>query len=74
MSYKESDIVHENLDCFVLKEKDCYTVFVSGVTHSKSDSSYAKDEDGLSLATIRCNYLADSKTAYRHFRLPKYLQ
>ena len=74
MSYKESDIVHETKDCFVLKEKDCYTVFVNGVTHSKSDSSYTKDEDGLSLAIIRCKYIANSKTAYKDFRLPKHFQ
>jgi hypothetical protein len=55
---RELDIVHENGDYWVAKEKAAYTVYKAGVTHSVSDSSYAKDADGLSLAIARCNYLA----------------
>lgn len=55
---KEEDIVHENGPFWVLRQKDRYTVFRSGITHSTSDSSYARDEDGLSIAKARCDYLA----------------
>jgi hypothetical protein len=55
---RESDIVHENGDYWVAREHAVYTVYKSGVTHSVSDSSYAKDADGLSIAIARCDYLA----------------
>lgn len=61
MSYKESDIMHETETCFVLREKDRYTVLVNGITHATSDSSYALNSDGLSIAIARCNYLNKRK-------------
>ena len=68
MSYREEDIVHENGSAWVLKERDSYTVFMSGVTHSTSDSSYVRDADGLSIAKARADYLerrANEKEAAR---------
>jgi hypothetical protein len=57
---KERDIVYENGTAWVFKDirKDCYTVFRAGITHSTSDSAYALDEDGLSLAKARVDYFA----------------
>lgn len=56
----ERDIVHENGPAWVLDDRKhgCYTVFLAGVTHSVSDSAYAHDEDGLSIAVARADYLA----------------
>lgn len=64
MRIKESDIVFEsgNGISWVLKERDCYTVMVNKNTHSVSDSSYPKTEDGLSIAVIRAKYLDKRKT------------
>lgn len=60
MSYKESDIMHENGKAWVLRDRGqkAYAVCISGVTHSVTDSAYPMDDDGLSLAIARCNYLA----------------
>jgi len=55
---RESDIVHENGDYWVKRERDAYTVYRVGLTHSTSDSSYAKTPEGLSVAISRCDYLA----------------
>lgn len=55
---KESNIVHENGDFWVLAKPNSYVVFQSGITHSVSDSAYRKDADGLSIAKARCDYLA----------------
>lgn len=68
MTYKESDIVHEAGRFWVLREarRGRYTVFVTGVTHSASDSAYALTPDGLSLAIARCDYLhRNDATVYR---------
>jgi hypothetical protein len=54
MNTKESNILHENGNCWVSKTKQGYTVWVCGITHSTSDSVYAD----LSLAIARCDYLA----------------
>ena len=54
---KESQIVHEAGRAWVARLSDSYVVFVCGVTHSVSDSFYAKDVDGLSIAIARANYL-----------------
>lgn len=54
---KESDIVHERGDFWVFKDKKGYHVMKAGITHSTSDSSYTLDENGLSVAKARCNYL-----------------
>lgn len=58
MSYREADIAYENPKAWVLddKKRDCYTVFRVGITHSVSDSSYARDADGLSIAKARADY------------------
>lgn len=53
----EDDIVYEVGQHWVLREKASYTVFVAGPTHSTSDSSYARTDDGLSIAKARCDYL-----------------
>lgn len=58
----EADIKHENGMFWVCRNKADYTVYRAGSTHSVADSSYAKDDDGLSLAIARCDYLA-SRTA-----------
>ena len=57
---KEKDIVHENGKYWVMRNRKegCYSVMVSGVTHSVSDSHYSLDDDGLSIAVARCDYLA----------------
>lgn len=63
MSYKETDIVHERGDYWVLRERAAYTVFKNGITHSVSDSSYERTEAGLSIAIARCEYLAKRAAA-----------
>ena len=55
---RESDIMHEVGDYWVARQKGTYVVYKVGVTHSISDSAYAKTPDGLSIAIARCNYLA----------------
>jgi len=57
---REENIVHENGCAWVLRDAKgkCYTVFLTGVTCSTSDSSYALTEDGLGIAVCRANYLA----------------
>ena len=64
MRIKESDIIFEtdNGVCWVLKEKDCYTVMMNKVTHSISESSYPLSADGLSIAITRANYIDKRKT------------
>ena len=58
MTYKEKDIIHENGRFWVLKDKRAYTVMVSGITHSINESAYHLNDDGLSIAKFRCDYLA----------------
>lgn len=58
MSYKEKDIKHEAGRFWVLDTDKTYAVMVTGVTHSTSESTYERTDDGLSLAVARCNYLA----------------
>jgi hypothetical protein len=55
---KESNIVHEAGSFWVARERASYTVYKSGITHSVSDSAYSLDDDGLSIAITRCDYLA----------------
>lgn len=57
----EADIMHEVGTYWVGREKAAYVVYCSGITHSVSDSAYAKTPDGLSIAIARCNYLANRK-------------
>lgn len=61
MSYREKDIAHENGDFWVLSNRYGYHVMRSGITHSIGDSSYSLDDNGLSLAVARCDYLAKRK-------------
>lgn len=60
MAYTEADIVHEAGRVWVLRDRSqkCYSVCISGITHSIVDTSFELDEDGLSIAIARCNYLA----------------
>ena len=51
---RERDIEHENGNYWVTRQRGVYTVFVTGPTHSVSDSSYLD----LSVAIARCDYLA----------------
>jgi len=54
----ESKIRHENGSFWVFEDKNAFTVYKAGITHSTPDSSYALTDDGLSLAVYRCDYLA----------------
>lgn len=54
---KENDIIYENGQYWVCRNKSNYTVFRTGLTHSESDSAYTLSEDGLSCAKARCDYL-----------------
>lgn len=54
---KISDIVYELGQFWVFKGKDAYYVMENGVTSSTSDSAYALDPDGLSIAIARVKYL-----------------
>jgi len=60
---RESDIMHENGVFWVAKDKSGYLVLETGVTHSKTLSTFAKDADGLSLAIAYCDYEARHKAA-----------
>jgi len=53
----ESKIVHENPTAWVCSQRNSYTVYRIGLTHSTPDSSYAKTPDGLSIAKARAEYL-----------------
>lgn len=57
---KIQDIIYENGESWVLKDtaQNRYTVFRNGITHSTSDSAYPLNDDGLSLAKARVDYLA----------------
>jgi len=61
--HKESNIVHDRQTHWVCRDKahSRYTVYVVGVTHSVSDSSYPLTEGGRSIAIARCDYLAKRK-------------
>ncbi|OCJ65279.1 hypothetical protein A6U96_23365 [Agrobacterium tumefaciens] len=59
----EADIMHEAGNYWVGRERDSYTVYKVGATHSVSDSAYAKTPNGLSIAIARCNYLAKRAAA-----------
>jgi hypothetical protein len=60
---RESDIVYETGACWVKRDRNSYTVFRIGVTHSTSDSAYKKNADGLSIAKSRCDYLTKRAAA-----------
>lgn len=54
MALKESSILHENGNYWVMQDGRGYHVMVAGATHSVSESSYADP----SLAIARVDYLA----------------
>ncbi len=56
-SMKESDIIFEMGAYWVLKTRDSYDVMKNVGTHSVLDSAYPRNDDGLSIAEARCNYL-----------------
>lgn len=58
MTIREADIVYEGLRAWVFddRKRDCYTVFLVGITHSTSDSSYPRSDDGLSIAKARADH------------------
>jgi hypothetical protein len=56
--YQLLKIVYERGDFWVKRNRNGYTVYRSGITHSKADSTYTLDADGLSIAIARCNYLS----------------
>ena len=66
---KEKDIVFETRKSWVLRERDCYTVFVVGATCSTSDCSFERTVAGLSLAIYRAFYHS-RKTAPNTIALP----
>lgn len=55
---READIIYESGRYWVARQKDAFVVYVTGLTHSKSDSAYAKNPAGQSIAIARCDYLA----------------
>jgi hypothetical protein len=55
---RESDIVHENGDYWVLSDKSGYLVMMAGITHSKTLCTFPKTDDGRSLAIAYCEYRA----------------
>ena len=59
MSYKVENIVFELPNFWVLgdKKKKAYHVMKVGISVSESDSSYAMNDDGLSIAIARAKYL-----------------
>ena len=59
----ERDIIHQSGDFWVCREHNKYTVMRDKLTHSITDSSYAKTPEGLSVAIVRCNYLAANSTS-----------
>lgn len=61
----EQDIIIETGSYWVGRDRQAkqYVVYKTGVTHSVADSAYPMDEDGLSIAVYRCNYLAVKERA-----------
>lgn len=57
MSLKLKNILFEGEKSFVYKEKNCYTVFLKRFGYSESDCSFKLDDDGLSLAIARHEYI-----------------
>lgn len=60
---KERDIVYQNGSFWVGKFIGCYGVYQDVNGYAISDSSYSKDEDGLSIAKARCGYRAKRAAA-----------
>jgi hypothetical protein len=57
---RESDIVHQIGKYWVGRDKShrAYVVYKIGPSYSTSDSAYNLNDDGLSIAIARANYLA----------------
>ncbi len=57
---KEADILYQNGRAWVFadRKRKAYVVMVDGNVCAQSDSAYALDSDGLSIAKARCDYLA----------------
>jgi len=53
---REKDIMHECGKFWVYRGSNAYTVMQSGITHSTSVQSFAKTDDGLSIAIAYANY------------------
>lgn len=62
---RESDIMHEKGNYWVGRDKElgAYVVYKIGLTHSVSDSAYGLNQDGLSIAIARANYLANRESS-----------
>lgn len=59
---KESDIMHEVGRYWVCRERDRYTVCRNLVSCAETVQSFARSEDGLSLAIAYSDYLAGRET------------
>lgn len=62
---RESEIVYEGRFAWVCRERDRYTVYRIGATHSVSDSAYPKTDDGLTIALARAKYLNGARLLKR---------
>lgn len=64
----EKDIIaeYDGDNVWILRDKTGYYVMRAGTTHSVSDSCYALDDDGLSIAKKRAEYLARTNQAWRN--------
>lgn len=58
---RESNIVYQIGSVWVGRMPTQYTVYVDGVTAAMADNSYARTDDGLSIAIARAKYLAKRK-------------
>ena len=64
---RESDIMHEEGNYWVGRQRDAYVVYKTGFQCSEADSAYARTADGLSIAIARCKYLARTQPAKAAF-------
>ena len=60
---KDANIVHDTGKYWVYRDRKnhAYTVYIATLTHSIPESSYRLDNDGLSVAIARADYLARAK-------------
>ena len=58
---KESAIIHERGDYFVVTEPGAYTVCESKATHAITRQSFARTADGRANAIAYANYLAGAR-------------
>lgn len=57
----EKDIILDLGKYWILDTKDSYAVMKTNITHSESDSFYARNVGGLSIAIARCKFLSGIK-------------